>query len=60
MNRVLLGILCGVLFGAIDASMALFGKGPEKSTTVLLEAFVRLCVANSYCSIAFIVLVQLG
>jgi len=40
MNRVLLGILCGILFGAIDASMILFGKNPEKSTTVLLHAFV--------------------
>jgi len=40
MNRVLLGILCGILFGAIDASMILFGKSPEKSTTVLLHAFV--------------------
>lgn len=38
MNRVLLGILCGILFGAIDASMVLLGK-PEKSTTVLLQAF---------------------
>lgn len=40
MNRILLGILCGILFGAIDASMVLFGKSPEKSTTVLLQAFV--------------------
>lgn len=40
MNRVLLGILCGILFGAIDASMVLFGKSPEKSTNVLLQAFV--------------------
>lgn len=39
MNRVLLGILCGILFGAIDASMVLLGKSPEKSTTVLLQAF---------------------
>ena len=40
MNRVLLGILCGILFGAIDASMILFGKSPEKPTTVLLQPFV--------------------
>jgi len=26
MNRVSLGILCGILFGAIDASIVLFGK----------------------------------
>ncbi|PYT69160.1 MAG: hypothetical protein DMG41_06405 [Acidobacteria bacterium] len=39
MNRVLLGILCGILFGAMDASMVLFGKSPEKSKTLLLQAF---------------------
>jgi hypothetical protein len=27
------------LLGAMDASMALFGKSPEKSKTVLLQAF---------------------
>ena len=39
MNRVLLGILCGILFGAMDPSMVLFGKSPEKSKTLLLQAF---------------------
>ena len=39
MNRVLLGILCGILFGAMDASMVIFGKGPEKSATAILQAF---------------------
>ncbi|PYT83319.1 MAG: hypothetical protein DMG40_03300 [Acidobacteria bacterium] len=39
MNRILLGILCGILFGAIDASMVLFGKSPGKSTTAILQAF---------------------
>src|SRR6516162_3928140 len=34
MNRVLLGILRGILLGAIDASMVLFGKSSEKPTTV--------------------------
>ena len=39
MNRILLGILCGILFGAIDASMVIFGKSPDKSTTMILQAF---------------------
>ncbi len=39
MNRILLGILCGILFGAIDASMVVFGKSPDKSTTLILQAF---------------------
>lgn len=38
MNRVLPGVLCGVLFGAVAASMVFFCKSPEKSTTVLLQA----------------------
>ncbi len=32
MNRVPLGILCGIAFGAIDASMVMFGRSPDKST----------------------------
>jgi hypothetical protein len=39
MNRILLGILCGIVFGAIDASMVIFGKSPDKSTTLILQAF---------------------
>lgn len=39
MNRVLLGNPCGILFGAMDASMVLFGKSPKKSKTALLHAF---------------------
>ncbi len=39
MNRVLLGILCGIAFGAIDASMVMFGRSPDKSTGMLLQAF---------------------
>lgn len=39
MNRILLGILCGVLFGAIDRSMVLFGKSMDKSTAIVLQAF---------------------
>ncbi len=39
MNRVLLGILCGIGFGVIDALMVVFGKSPDKSTGILLQAF---------------------
>ena len=39
MNRVLLGTLRGISLDAIDRSMVLFGKSPEKSATVLLQAF---------------------
>ncbi len=39
MNRVPLGILCGIAFGAIDASMVMFGRSPDKSTGMLLQAF---------------------
>lgn len=39
MSRVLLGILCGILFGAVDASLVVFGKSPDKSATIVLEAF---------------------
>ncbi len=39
MNRVLLGILCGIGFGLIDASMVVFGKSPDKSMGILLQAF---------------------
>ena len=39
MNRILLGILCGILFGAVDASRVVFGKSPDKSARIILEAF---------------------
>lgn len=39
MNRVVLGILCGIAFGLIDAMMVLFGSQPGKSTAMLLQAF---------------------
>jgi hypothetical protein len=29
MNRVILGILCGIVFGMIDAGMVAFGKHPD-------------------------------
>ena len=39
MNRVILGILCGIAFGLLDAAMVVFGKHPDKSLAMLLQAF---------------------
>jgi hypothetical protein len=39
MNRILLGVLCGVLFGLIDVGMTVFGHHPEMTTLMLLQAF---------------------
>ncbi len=39
MNRLTLGILLGVLFGAIDLSMTVWGNHPERTTEMLLQAF---------------------
>ena len=39
MNRLVLGIFCGVVFGLIDVLMTVFGKHPDVSRTMLLQAF---------------------
>jgi hypothetical protein len=39
MNRMVIGILCGILFGLIDVLMTAFGKHPGVSTTMFLQAF---------------------
>src|SRR5438552_14453742 len=39
MSRIILGILCGIVFGMIDAGMVVFGKHPDKSLAMLLQAF---------------------
>ncbi len=39
MNRVIWGILCGIAFGLLDAAMVVFGKHPDKSLAMLLQAF---------------------
>jgi hypothetical protein len=39
MNRLALGALCGVAFGLIDVMMTVFGKHPDVSRTILLQAF---------------------
>ena len=35
MNRV----LCGILFGAVDVLMTVFGHHPEVTSSMLLQAF---------------------
>jgi len=39
MNRFVLGVLCGVVFGLIDILMTVFGKHPDATRTMLLQAF---------------------
>jgi hypothetical protein len=39
MNRLVLGVVCGVVFGVIDVLMTVFGKHPDVSRTMLLQAF---------------------
>jgi hypothetical protein len=39
MNRLVLGILLGVVFGLIDVLMTLFGEHPDRTTAMLLQAF---------------------
>jgi hypothetical protein len=38
-NRVVLGILLGVVFGAMDVAMTLAGNHPDRSASMLLQAF---------------------
>ena len=39
MNRIVIGILCGIVFGIADALMVVFGKAPDKTMSVILQAF---------------------
>ncbi len=39
MNRIALGILCGIAFGVIDVLMTVFGNHPDRNTGMLLQAF---------------------
>jgi hypothetical protein len=39
MNRLVLGILCGIAFGLIDVLMTVFGNHPDRTTGMLLQAF---------------------
>jgi len=39
MNRIVLGILCGIPFGLVDVLMTVFGNHPERTTGMLFQAF---------------------
>jgi hypothetical protein len=39
MNRVVLGVCCGVAFGVTDVLITVFGNHPDVSRSVLLQAF---------------------
>jgi hypothetical protein len=39
MNRIVIGSLCGVVFGTTDVLMTVFGNHPERTTGMLLQAF---------------------
>ncbi len=39
MNKILLGILCGIAFGTADVLMTVYGNHPERTTGMLLQAF---------------------
>ena len=39
MNRIILGILCGIFFGTVDVLMTVYGHHPERTTGMLLQAF---------------------
>jgi hypothetical protein len=39
MNRIVLGVLCGIAFGAADVLMTVHGNHPERTTGMLLQAF---------------------
>jgi len=39
MNRILLGVLLGIVWGVADVLMTVFGNHPERTTTMLLQAF---------------------
>jgi len=39
MNRLWIGVLCGVVFGIVDVLMTVFGKHLDMTRTMLLQAF---------------------
>lgn len=38
MNRIVIGVLCGILFGTVDVLITVFGNHPDRSTGRLLQA----------------------
>lgn len=52
MNRILLGTIAGIVWGAADVTMTVFGNHPERTNTMLLQAFfsrfaIGLLAANT-------------
>ena len=46
MNPLLLGVLCGVVFGVAYVLMTVFGNHPDVNRSVLMQAFTsRLAIA---------------
>lgn len=41
MNRIVLGVLCGIFFGLIDVLMTRFGNHHDATKTMLLQTFSR-------------------
>ena len=39
MTRILIGIVCGILFGVADVLMTVYGTHPGRSAGMLLQAF---------------------
>jgi hypothetical protein len=39
MNRLMLGVLCGIAFGVVDVLITVSGKHPGTTTAMLLQAF---------------------
>jgi hypothetical protein len=41
MNRIVLGILCGIAFGVIDVLMTVFGNHPERTTGMFAASLLE-------------------
>lgn len=39
MNRITVGMLCGIAFGIVDVLMRVLGNHPDRSNGMLLQAF---------------------
>jgi hypothetical protein len=54
LNRLVIGILCGILFGLADVLMTVFGNHPERTTGILLQAFTsRFAIGLLAANISF-------
>jgi drug/metabolite transporter (DMT)-like permease len=54
MNRLMVGVVCGVLFGLIDVVMTVLGKHVGASPTMFLQAFSsRFAIGVLAATVAF-------